>query len=932
MTPFLKILLTVASLWITVAVNAQGTIRGKLVDSTSKSPLPLATVTVFNASDTSIITYRLSNAEGEFRVPGLPLNSRCRVLITYSGYGVFRQEFTLSSDSTLDLQTIQMSPASQALDEILIHAERPPVRFFKDTVEFNASSFSTLPTALLEDLLKKLPGVQVDKLGNILVNGKKVNRILVDGKSFFGDDPKMATRNLPANVIDKVQVSDDGLEADRIIDGNNTELGKVINLKLKKHLRKGWFGKGYAGGGTKDRYEAGGIANIYRDTLQLSLLAFSNNINRSGFTMKDVESLGGFGRSGYNSMEITKKGNREGFSLDGISFGGQEDGLNRSTGIGFNLNHAPSSKYDFFTQYFLGATKNTTETFSQQQQFIQDTTLTSRTTSTSRRSSLSHNIGMGLNLAPDSLSNLAFRGNLSHSSGNGTLSSLINVQDNMRGARSSGDENRQVDNRGSVYGHTFRWTRKSRSNSRRTASLFHMLNYQMNSGGTITEALNYFYPPFADTVLFEQLRRQRLPQFTSSTRLSIRQSLTSKFSLRFTNYWEHFREKQDITTLNRAAPGGEYDVPDMNRSSELHRSQNRYSTSLALNYEAGRLNIYGSLGGLWQNIGSNDLQSMKTTRMNLFNVVPELSVRWKQYFVQYNQSINPPSLQYLTPTPDFTNPFYVVYGNPSLKPVKQHNFNFNFYKYSPATNSNYSFNVSANLFRNDIMLSRTVSATGIQSVVPMNISKASQVYMNASYGKDIKGKNNTTLTLRLSPYVFASRRMLMVNKNLTSVTRLEGGPSLSAGLNLNDKIEFRPDYSLSIFRTRYSDNSFQNLETMTHYLNNELIVRWPKKMVWEGYLDYRFNSVVAPGQPKSNVMVSLAATLLMLKDDKGMLKLSAYDLLNRNNNFYRYAQENFIMDQRTNTLNRYFLLSFTYNFRNMGTPRKAGGRERLFLF
>src|SRR5688572_11008585 len=287
---------------ITTTALAQGSIKGKLVDSSGKNPLALATVTVFKAADTALITYRLSTPEGEFKVTGIPLNVDCRVVISYSGYDAYRKEFTLTSAETVDLGNVTMLPSSKSLDEIIIMAERPPVSVRKDTIEFNASSFKTLPTALVEDLLRKLPGVQVDAEGNITANGKRVNRIMVDGKSFFGDDPKMATRNLPANVIEKIQLAEDKDEANRNTDGDLTNVGQVINLTLKKGVKKGWFGKAYAGAGTEGRYELGGIANIYRDTLQLSVLGFSNNMNRSGFSFKEVQDMGGFNRSGFNSV------------------------------------------------------------------------------------------------------------------------------------------------------------------------------------------------------------------------------------------------------------------------------------------------------------------------------------------------------------------------------------------------------------------------------------------------------------------------------------------------------------------------------------------------------------------------------------------------------------------------------------------------------
>ena len=171
-----------------------GSINGNVRDSSTRDQLSLATITVFDPSDTSLITYRLSDQNGVFKVPGLPVNKPLRVVISFAGYNPLRKVVTLQDNQPLLLDTIYLSTTSKTLDEVLILAERPPVIVKKDTIEFNASAFKTLPTALVEDLLRKLPGVQVDRDGSIFVNGKRVNRILVDGKRFFGNDPKLATK------------------------------------------------------------------------------------------------------------------------------------------------------------------------------------------------------------------------------------------------------------------------------------------------------------------------------------------------------------------------------------------------------------------------------------------------------------------------------------------------------------------------------------------------------------------------------------------------------------------------------------------------------------------------------------------------------------------------------------------------------------------
>ncbi|ULT44011.1 carboxypeptidase-like regulatory domain-containing protein [Niabella defluvii] len=268
------------------------------MDATTQKPLYMATVTVFQAQDTSLVTYRLSAEDGSFKLPGLAPNKPYRILVSFSGYAVHRQPFQLKTDSLdIDLGVITLHPAATQLDEVLVIAERPPMVIRRDTVEFNANAFKTLPNAMVEDLLKKLPGVQVDKQGNIMVNGKRVNRILVDGKNFFGSDPKMASRNLPSNVIDKIQVTDDKDELLERGDDNLNNVGKVINLTFKKGVKKGLFGKAYGGGGSGingGRYEGGAIANMFRDTLQVSLLGYTNNLNRPGFGWSDLMQTGGF--------------------------------------------------------------------------------------------------------------------------------------------------------------------------------------------------------------------------------------------------------------------------------------------------------------------------------------------------------------------------------------------------------------------------------------------------------------------------------------------------------------------------------------------------------------------------------------------------------------------------------------------------------------
>jgi hypothetical protein len=647
----MKWLTLVLLLCLATTVSAQGVIKGKIIDSAGKKPLGLATVTVFKASDTTLITYRLSTPEGDFKVPGLPLNLPCRLVISFSGYDAYRKEFTLTSDAPLDMGKIELYPSSKSLEEVLVIAERPPVTVRRDTVEFNASSFKTLPTALVEDLLKKLPGVEVDADGNITANGKKVNRIMVDGKSFFGDDPKMATRNLPSNVIDKIQVTDDKEEAARNIDGDLTQVGKVINLTLKKGVKKGWFGKLYGGLGTNERYEAGGIANIYRDTLQLSVLGFSNNVNRSGFSFKEIQDLGGFNRSGFNSLMVTSRGGQTGFAVNGISFGGTDGGLARTSGAGFNLNHAPDKNRSFFLQYFYGKTNNLVDIVNNSQQFLGDTILNTLTHTLNNRVATSHNLSAGANLKPDTLTDINFRTSYAYTTNSDNINALVNAQNNKTGNLSSGNGTQTNSFYNNDYNHNLFITRRFKSKKGRTLNIFHVLSYKSNLQKYITESDNEYYYPFLWTQDFDQLRRQVTPTLNGMLSANWAEPLSKKWTLRFNNRYEYTREQQDIGIYDKDPGGSAYDILNQN-STGFTRTQNRFSSNLTLAYKLGQVTLSGGVSGLWQSINNDFKYIAQPVNLRLFNLLPNFSLNWKQLSVQYNPTVTAPAITYLNPVPD----------------------------------------------------------------------------------------------------------------------------------------------------------------------------------------------------------------------------------------------------------------------------------------
>ncbi len=914
-------------LFASTTINAQGSVEGKVIDSSTKKGLAFATVTIFKASDTSLITYRISTPEGAFKVPGIPLHVESRVIISFSGYEVYRKVFTLTNNETLNLGNIAMAPATQSLDEVMVYAERPPVTVRQDTIEFNASSFKTLPTALVEDMLKKLPGVQVDTDGNITANGKRVNRILVDGKDFFGNDPKMATRNLPANVIDKIQLTEDKDERELNPDRAAGDIGQVINLKLKKAIKKGWFGKAYAGAGTEERYEAGAILNLFKDTMQVSLIGFSNNLNRAGFGMSDVQSLGGFGRTGVSSMMVNSNG---GFALNGISFGGLGAGISSSTGGGFNMNHVLKNGFTLNSQYFYGASKNNIAELNNRQQFLGDTVFTTRTNRDEIAKTFNHRIGLGLKGKIDSLTRFDFKPVLSFSDRLSDRLTNFKNQNNVDGLLNTSINNQAIDGADVSYYHSLMLF-KNFIKKGRTLNLTNTLNYGTIDNDQINNAENVFYDGSSSyQTEIAQLRNRNQKNLTANLNANYNEPLTKELSLRVGYTGTYYNNEDAVGTFNKDG-AGKFVVPNEDLTNNLNRSSWRNNASAGLNWRYKQLSVTATANmqflDIWNHFG-------KTQELNQHYkyLLPGVSINWKELNLSYSASVEPPNINDLQPTPDNTNPLYIVEGNPDLNPTLSHSVSLNFFKNIPEKTLFVSAYLNGNIRKNAITRSRQVLPNGVQISKPVNVDGVHDLYHNFSINKQYKFNKNFQVSFGGGYNLNYNRNFLIVNSLKSYVTTTTIGPSGNGSFNWKDIVEWNFRYSVGFNKTTYESSAFNNLKTNRHNASSEFVLRWPKHLVWETSFNYIKTPLTAPGVQPEIGLWNAALTVVFLKDDKGQLKFAAYDLLNNNVSVNRYTNENAIVDNQTTVLQRYFMATFTYNIRSF-KGGKVGGRDRgLFMF
>jgi hypothetical protein len=735
----------------------------------------------------------------------------------------------------------------------------------------------------------------------------------------------MATRNLPANAIEKVQVSEDKDEADMNPDKPKGDIGQVINLKLKKGVKKGWFGKAYAGAGTDDLYEGGAILNLFRDTMQLSILGFTNNLNRAGFGFNDIRTLGGFDRSGTNSIWMNSTG---GINVNGINFGGMGEGINTSTGLGFNMNHVLKNSLTLNSQYFYGRSRNDIREINNRQQFLGDTTLVTRSVRDEILGSSSHRFGLGLKGKIDSLTRFEFKPGLTITDQESDKQTSILNSNNYKGSLTSSDNHQRVQAKDVFYNHFFSLF-KTFKNKNRTLNITHSLNAGKGDNDQFNDALNTYFET-GSTYLLEQLRQRETGNFNTTFNGNYNEPISKQFSLRLGYALTYFNSKDDLATFFKA-PSGKYEIPNDLLTNAISRESWRNNLSAGLNWKYKKLSITATLNWLLLDINNNFKTSGIKVPQHFKYLMPGVQIAWKEFNLGYNVNVSPPGITDVQPVPDNSNPLFTIYGNPSLEPAVSHNLNINFFKSIPAKSLFINAYLYTNIQDHAITRVRTIDAQGVQTSRPENVEGNQYLYTNFFINKQYKLNKKFQFTIGGGYNIDYNKTYVIANSRRGFARSLNFRPQANASINWRDLIEWNISHTRGIGRTKYDGNVFNPIEIQTHRTQTELVVRWPKNLVWETSLAYNYSSNVAPGMQKTSALLNGGVTFLFLKEQKGQLKLSAFDLLDENISLWRYTNDNSIIDRQINILQRYYLLTFTYNIRNFKAG-KVGGKERFFMF
>jgi hypothetical protein len=923
---FLFLVLLLSGVSFAQRVSVSGIIK----DSTDAS-LPSATVLLLAAKDSSLVNFASSNHEGFFEMRSIPRQLYI-LKISYIGYYTYSKLLDLMDDSpSVNVGKIILAARTDQLDEITIIAEKPPVVIKQDTIEFNAESFKTKENAVVEDLLKKLPGVEVDNDGTIRAQGQQVRRVTVDGKNFFGNDPKIATRNLPADAISKVQVYDRKSDQATFTGIDDGQREKTINLELKDEKRKGAFGTLMAGAGNDERFQSRASINKFQKTNHLSLLAMANNVNEQGFGIDDYMNFTGgaqqmmAGRGGAVRVEIGTD-NQSGVPLN---FGNRMTGLMTSYAAGLNMNRQLSKNTEANSSYFYNRLDQRTETDLERVNYLPGGAENRYNQNSSQRNANdNHRFNAQLDHKVDSMNSLRLTTNFTYNR------TEMNEVSNNRLFTSEGDEintgERATSNNGATSGLNSNLLWRHRFNKKgRTLSSSLLFNYSVSDrDGTQNARLTQGGEN--SSVEIVQTNKQEVSTRSYGATVSYTEPLGGRKYLEV-NY--SFRE--NTNAVSRFVYDISGDDPELNETlSTAYNSIYQYHRG-GVNFRVNRSKYNFTAGGSLQQTflkGKLELPDQIISR-SFQNVLPVLRFNYqftnmKRINVDYETNVQEPGIQQLQPVVDNTDPMNLYVGNPDLKPAYTQSVHLNYTVFHPGTFVSFFGFVQAALTDNYITVSQTFMEHGIRLSRPVNVSDMKSVMGNASLGFPI---NKLKSRFNISANVNHQSGATVINEIQSNTAQ----NTISGRL----RYDFRYKEALDVgFATSVSRQSVNYVGQQADQLffnnvhNADLTLRFLKKYSLNGSLEYLTYENKTSDYSQTLPLVNLSLSRFLLKAKAGELKVGVHNLLNRSLGYSQTATLTYFERQQVNNLGRYVMVSFTYALNKQLNPmgaRPQGGMIRM---
>ncbi|HTN47315.1 MAG TPA: outer membrane beta-barrel protein [Flavipsychrobacter sp.] len=937
-----KSLLVLPALLYTFTLHAQSlSLTGKLTDETDNSTLIGATVVVVSIADTSMQYGNVTDENGKFIVENLP-SGQYRLKAVYVGFDNYSRVLSLFQNT--DLGTISMKPSSTQLKSVTLKSEAVRATQSGDTTNFNANAFKTNPDANAEDLINKMPGISTQD-GTLKAGGEEVKQILVDGKPFFGDDPNAAIKNLPAEVIDKIQVFDRLSDQAQLTGFDDGNAQKTINIITKPGKNTGQFGKIFGGIGSRDEtlnnplYIAGGNLNYFKGSTRLSLIALSNNINQQNFSADDLTGVmsstsgsnrgGGGGSGGRGGGRDAGPGGR-GDNSAGNFLVGQQGGITKTNSIGLNYSDEWGKKVKVSGSYFFNNTdNNNTTTLTRNYLTTSDSGLVYKEHSAARSKNTNHRANLRLEYEIDSNNTLILtpRISLQQNDYSKTLTGTSRLWDS---SLVSATNNRTASNNFAynlsnnlVYRHKF-------AKQGRTISL--NLNTQLNDrkGDGKLYSLNEYTG--SDTSLLDQQYDLQSNGYTLSGSINYTEPLSKNAQLMVNYAPSYAKNKSDKETKNNNGSGDYADFDTL----LSNKYENTYLTQRGgVNYRFNNQKIRFAIGADYQYATLDGIQVFPyafSLQKNFSNVLPNAWFNYtftknKNMRIMYRTNTNVPTIQQLQNVIDNSNPLLLKTGNPNLSQSYQHTLMMRY----GATNTTKATSFNAMVFgnyTNDYIANQTIIPTtdssiaegillnsGSQLTRPVNLDGYYSVRSFMSYGMPLKVLK-TNLNLNAGVNYNHLPGLINNRMNYANNYTLSGGVVLSS--NISENLDFTLAYTGNYNVVRNTIQTQSNANYYTQTTSARINYIFLNGFVFNTTLNHQLYSGLSEGYNQNFLLWNAGLGYKFLKDRSLDIRLNVYDLLNQNRAIARTVTETYIEDSYTNVLQRYFMLNATYTLRRFG--------------
>lgn len=904
-------------LCILFQLNAQSqtaNITGAVFDDATKENIELASIRILNAKDSTYVTGGVTASDGKFTIGVKQGNYIAQV----SFLGYLDQYYNINTRNKTALGNIYLKEDGITLGEAVVTAQAIEVKVMGDTVEYNADSYKVQESAVIEDLVKKLPGAEVDADGKITVNGKEIKKILVDGKEFFSSDPKVASKNLPAQIVDKLQVLDRKSDMAQMTGFDDGEEETVINLTIKKGMKEGLYGSGTAGAGSEDRYGASGIVNYMRNESQFTLLGGVNNTNNEGFTDNAGNSFRGMRGGG------------------GMNFGGRY-GLSKSASGGFNFALNPSDKLKWGGNIRYGETNNNVEQSTFTQTYITDTITGLREDQYENK----RNVGVNksdnfsgdfrFEWSPDAATKIVFSPNFQYGKNTNIqksdyFTSLINPTDTVNWGNSEAysegtsknlsgrlDISRELGKKGRVLSFSLSGGYNDLESDGATWS---QTTYKVASGDSIG--------------LRDQIYNLKNDGYNWRAYASYVEPIGNNNFLQLTYSFRKSHTESDRNTFMNDGSGNYTDIDP----SATKKLENDFTNQeIRANFKAVREKYDYTIGLALQpskmNSTNTTPKETKPTSNDVFNYAPiaQFNYRWsrqKNLRVNYDGSTTQPTATQLSDD-DTSDPTNITKGNPNLKPSFSNRFRIRFQNFNPEQGSMMGLFGNLNFTLNDIVTKTIVSKNGAKENTYENINGNWNAFLrmminkplsnrkfsiNSGTGGNYQQSNGYTNGAKNAASTFN------ISENLGIRYRSDFGAYSNQKMANNIDLSLRGNFGYNNTVNSLESLKEMNLNTFDYGASFETTLQLHFGLTFSTDIRYTTNSGYANGYKLNEWLWNASISQQLFKAKNGTLKFTINDLLKQrekivsqpNVSSRSYSQSTY------NTLPSYFMVSFSYRF------------------